>query len=476
MTELMNRDAVDLSAMLDAREISAVELMQATLDQIAAVNGDINAIISLRDPDTLLAEAKAADNTPRQGWLHGIPLAVKNLSDVAGIPTSLGSPAVPDFVPTSDCGMVARMRAAGGLFIGKTNTPEFGLGSHTFNPVHGATLNPYDKTRTVGGSSGGASAALASRMLSVTDGSDVMGSLRNPAGWCNVYGMRPSWGRVPADPVGDTFMHPIGTMGPMARSPRDMAALLNTQSGPNPRVPFGLPWEDMLDGIDTDVKSRRIGWLGNWGGAYPVEAGILDLIETALQSFTDLGCTVEAVAPPFSATELWESWTTLRAFATAGRLDPLYADPAKRKLLKPEAIWEIESGQALTQAQIQRASTIRARWYATAADLFDQYDALVLPSAQLWPFPVEWDWPKEIAGQGMDTYHRWMEVVIPVSLIGLPAISLPAGFGAAGGPGAGLPMGLQIFSRHGTDAALLQLAQSWHRATDWPNRRPPPRP
>jgi amidase len=468
MDDLMNRDAVDLAAMLEAREISAAELMQATLDQIAAVNPAINAVVSLRDPDTLLAEAKAADNAPRKGWLHGIPLAVKDLADVAGIPTSMGSPAFADFVPKADCGVVARMRSAGGLFIGKTNTPEFGLGSHTFNPVHGATLNPYDATRTVGGSSGGAAAALAARMLAVTDGSDMMGSLRNPAGWCNVYGMRPSWGRIPADPVGDTFLHPLATLGPMARSPRDMAAMLEVQAGPDPRVPFGLPDARYLAGIDADVTGRRIGYLADWGGAYAMEEGVLDLVGSAVQGFADLGCTVEAVDAPFSAAEIWDSWLTLRAFANAGRLDPLYSDPAKRKLLKPEAIWEIETGLALTPMQIQRASVIRSRWYARAAELFETYDALVLPSAQLWPFAVDLDWPKEIAGQGMDTYHRWMEVVIPVSLIGLPAVCVPAGFGAAG-----LPMGMQLFGRHGDDAGLLQLAQAWHRATDWPNARPP---
>lgn len=473
MDDLMNRDALELSSMLEARQISAVELMQATLDRIGQVNPGVNAVVSLRDADTLLAEAKAADNAPRKGWLHGIPLAVKDLADVAGLPTSMGSPAFAGNVPLADCGMVARMRAAGGLFIGKTNTPEFGLGSHTFNPVHGATYNPYDSGRTVGGSSGGAAAALAARMLSVTDGSDMMGSLRNPAGWCNVYGMRPSWGRIPADPVGDTFLHPLATLGPMGRSPRDMAALLEVQAGPNPRVPFGLPKQGYLDGIDADVKGRRIGWLGSWGGAYPMEPGILPLIEGALSGFSDMGCTVEAVDPPFSAAEIWDSWVALRAFANLGRLDAIYSDPVKRKLLKPEAIWEIETGLSLSPLQIQRASVIRSRWYARAAELFDTYDALVLPSAQLWPFPVEWDWPKEIAGQPMDTYHRWMEVVIPVSLIGLPAICLPAGFGAAGTAGAGLPMGMQIFGRHGDDAGLLQLAQAWHRATDWPNRQPP---
>ncbi len=474
MDDLMNRDALELSAMLEARQISAVELMQATLDQIGRVNGAVNAVISLRDADSLLAEARIADDAPRKGWLHGIPLAVKDLADVAGIPSSMGSPAFAGNIPAADSGMVARMRAAGGLFIGKTNTPEFGLGSHTFNPVHGATHNPYDTARSVGGSSGGAAAALAARMLSVTDGSDMMGSLRNPAGWCNVYGMRPSWGRVPADPVGDTFLHPLSTLGPMARSPRDMAALLEVQAGPNPQVPFGLPKDRYLDGIDTDVKGRRIGWLGSWGGAYPMEPGILPLIEGALTGFSDMGCIVEAVDAPFSASEIWDSWVALRAFANLGRLDAIYSDPVKRKLLKPEAIWEIETGLSLSPLQIHRASLTRSRWYAKAAELFDTYDALVLPSAQLWPFPVEWDWPKDIAGQPMDTYHRWMEVVIPVSLIGLPAVNLPAGFGAAGTAGAGLPMGMQIFGRHGDDAGLLQLAQAWHRATDWPNRMPPP--
>ena len=473
MDDLMNRDALELSSMLEARRISAAELMQATLDRIDRVNPGVNAVVSLRDADTLMAEARAADATPRKGWLHGIPLAVKDLADVAGIPTSMGSPAFADFVPQADCGVVARMRAAGGLFIGKTNTPEFGLGSHTFNPVHGATLNPYDATRTVGGSSGGAAAALAARMIAVTDGSDMMGSLRNPAGWCNVYGMRPSWGRIPADPVGDTFLHPLATLGPMARNPRDMAAMLEVQAGPDPRVPFGLPKARYLDGIDADVKGRRIGYLGDWGGAYAMDAGVLDLVGSAVQGFAGLGCTVEAIAPPFSAAEIWDSWLTLRAFANAGRLDPLYSDPAKRKLLKPEAIWEIETGLALTPMQIQRASVIRSRWYARAAELFDTYDALVLPSAQVWPFAVDLDWPKTIAGQQMDTYHRWMEVVIPVSLIGLPAVCVPAGFGAAGTPGAGLPMGMQLFGRHGDDAGLLQLAQAWHSATDWPNRRPP---
>ncbi|HSG56461.1 MAG TPA: amidase family protein, partial [Paracoccaceae bacterium] len=241
----------------------------------------------------------------------------------------------------------------------------------------------------------------------------------------------------------------------------------------DPRLPYSRRPPD-LAGLRAAAGGRRIGWLGDWGGAYPFEDGILPLIEGALTGFSDMGCIVEAVDAPFSASEIWDSWVALRAFANLGRLDAIYSDPVKRKLLKPEAIWEIETGLSLSPLQIHRASLTRSRWYAKAAELFDTYDALVLPSAQLWPFPVEWDWPKDIAGQPMDTYHRWMEVVIPVSLIGLPAVNLPAGFGAAGTAGAGLPMGMQIFGRHGDDAGLLQLAQAWHRATDWPNRMPPP--
>ncbi|SDN32665.1 amidase [Lutimaribacter pacificus] len=467
--ELTEKGALDLSAMLERREIGAAELMQATLDRIAAVNPAVNAVVSLGDPDDLLAAARKADDTPRQGWLHGIPMAVKDLANVAGFPTSFGSPAMPTAPAKSDDLMVARMRAAGAVFIGKTNTPEFGLGSHTFNPVHGTTLNPYDAGRSAGGSSGGAAAALAAGMVSVADGSDMMGSLRNPAGWNNVYGMRPSWGRVPGEPLGEMFLHPLATSGPMARNPRDLAALLDVQAGPDPRQPFCLPQESFLDRIAAQVGGRRIGWLGDWGGAYEMEPGILELSGRAARVFEDLGAIVEPVAPPIEAAQLWEAWLGLRAFANAGRLDPLYQNPATRARLKPDAVWEIETGRALTAPEIQRLSLIRSEWYRRAAALFDSYDALVLPSAQVWPFPADWERPHRINDTEMDTYHRWMEVVVPVSLIGLPCVNLPAGFGANG-----LPGGVQLFGRHGNDLGLLQLAEAYHQATDWPGKRPPP--
>ncbi len=467
MTDILELDALEQAALLEKRDISAEELMRLTLKRIAAVNGKVNAIVALRDEAELFAEARAADTSPRKGWMHGLPLAVKDLANAKGLPTTMGSPIFEDQIAADDDLMVARMRAAGAIIIGKTNTPEFGLGSHTFNPVYGTTRNPYDTTRSAGGSSGGAAAALACRMLPVADGSDMMGSLRNPAAWNNIYGFRPSWGRVPSEPIGDSFLHQLATNGPMGRSPRDVAALLDVQSGPDPRQPHGFIVTPTLPEIDRPVGKIRIGWLGNWGGAYPMEAGVLEHCEAALPKLRDIGFEVEPVAPPFEADQIWQSWTTLRSWAVAGGSESLYENPTTRALLKTEAIWEIERGLGLTAMDVHRASVVRSQWFKRAAELFESYDALLLPSTQVWPFPAEWRYPEEISGQAMDTYHRWMEVVIPVGLIGLPCLNIPTGFGANG-----LPAGLQLFGARGCDAKLLQIGQVWHDATKFPERRP----
>ncbi|WP_300550905.1 amidase [Roseovarius sp.] len=461
--DITGREAGELVGMQMRREISAQELMRATLGKIAATNGAVNAIVDLRDEEALMAEARAADNAPAQGALHGVPIAVKDLANVAGLATSQGSPLFAGQVAQKDDLHVARMRAAGAIFIGKTNTPEFGLGSHTFNPVHGVTRNPYDAGRSCGGSSGGAAVALACGMLSLADGSDMMGSLRNPAGWCNVYGMRPSWSLVPGEPRADTFLHQLSTNGPMARSPRDMARLLAVMAGPDPRQPHGSPVPNLSD-IRPEAKGARIGWLGDWGGQWPFEAGILDLSEAALRVFEGLGAQVEPLVAPFSRDALWPSWVTLRNWAVSANLTPLLESGR----LKPEAVWEVEAGQRLSALDVHKASVTRSGWFAAAARLFDRYDALVLPTAQVWPFPADWTYPKEINGQQMDTYHRWMEVVVPASLAGLPAVAVPAGFGEAG-----LPMGIQLIGRRGDDARLLELAQAYHEATLWPQKRPP---
>lgn len=461
-------DAGAQSAALEKGQLSAAELMDATLARIDAVNPQVNAIVSLRDGDDLRAQARSADSAPRKGWLHGMPIAIKDLANAVGLPTSMGSPLFARQVVATDDLMVARLRAAGAIIIGKTNTPEFGLGSHTFNPVHGATRNPYDLTRSAGGSSGGAAVALATGMLSIADGSDMMGSLRNPAGWNNVYGMRPTWGTVPSEPVGDLFLHQLSTSGPMARSPADLAALLDTMTGADPRQPLSMSSVATALDIDTAPEGLRIGWLGDWGGAFPYQDGITEVSEAALAQMATLGHHVAAVAAPFDADAMWQSWTDLRSFAIAGSLGALYADETTRAGLKPSAIWEVARGLAMSATQVQHASTIRSDWFRASNALFADHDVLVLPSAQLWPFDVTWSYPEQIAGQPMDTYHRWMQVVIPASLIGLPVVNIPVGFGAEG-----LPAGLQLIGRRGSDGALLRLAQHWHAATGWPQLKPP---
>lgn len=467
--DIMNLSALELSGALVRKEISAADVMRATLDRIDAVNGSINAIVSLRDQKTLMAEAHAADNSERRGWLHGIPMAIKELVNVKGMPTRKGSPLTSDSLVQADDIVVSRLREAGAIFIGKTNTPEFGFGSHSFNPVFGATRNPYDLSRSAGGSSGGAGAALAAHMVAVADGSDMMGSLRNPAAWNNVYGMRPTWGLVPSEPDGDTFMHQLATNGPMARCPSDLAALLETIAGPDPRQPHGISQPPSLPQIEGGAKGMRIGWLQDWGGALPMESGILSLCEIALGRMEGLGAQVESLGAPFDRDAMWDSWITLRSFSIAGGLAAVYADKAKRAQMKESAQWEVAQGLSLSAMDVHNASVTRSNWFTVAASLFERFDFLALPAAQMWPFDVTIDWPREVAGVAMDTYHRWMEVVIPASLIGLPAVCVPIGFG---GPD-NLPMGLQLIGRRGTDAQLLRLAEAWHSETGWPNARPP---
>ncbi len=463
MTDLLEKDALDLSEALARGTLRAQELMAATLDAISDRNPDVNAIVSLGERTALMAAAAAADATPRQGWLHGIPMAIKDLADVEGLPSSYGSPLFRDHIAPKDCGMVANLRASGAIFIGKTNTPEFGLGSHSFNPVHGMTSNPYDLSRSAGGSSGGAAVALATRMLAVADGSDMMGSLRNPAAWNNVYGFRPTWGLIPPDPRPDpeAYLYRLATLGPMARSPKDLAALLRTQVGSDPRLA-------RLDRIDHgSLRNLNLGWLGDWDGAFPMENGILETCTAALGDMEHAGANIEAVPAPMDASQIWSSWTRLRQFELSGLKRAIYNDPDQRAFLKPAAVWEVEQGLALRATDVHEASHLRTVWRDAAMKLFERYDALVLPSAQVWPFDKNQVHPTEIAGKSMDTYHRWMEVVIPVSLLGLPAISLPAGFGTDG-----LPMGIQVFGPPDSDARILQIAQSWHRYHPWPQMHP----
>lgn len=458
-------DAVDLLAQMRAGRLSAEALMAQSLARIEAVNPQVNAIVALRDRDVLMAEARAVDQAGAGGALSGLPIAIKDLAATAGIVSTSGSPVFADHVPKVDEIAVARIRAAGAILIGKTNVPEFGLGSNTFNPVYGATRNPYDPALSCGGSSGGAAVALATGMLALADGSDMMGSLRNPAAWNNVYGLRPGWGVVPSEPLGEMFLGQLSTLGPMARSPQDLGLLLDVMAGPDPRQPHGVPQAAVSPVGSADLRGKRIGWLGDWGGALPMEPGILPRCEEALAVMRELGAEVEIVSAPFDAEAIWEAWICLRSWQLSGSLAPLLQQ--HRGALKDTAIWEVERGLALSGSEIMRASKIRSDWFRKAHALFQEYDALVLPSVQVWPFDPALEYPREIAGVQMDTYHRWMQVTVPPGLLGLPALAMPAGFSSAG-----LPTGIQIFGPRGGEAALLGIAGAYHGATNWPAQRP----
>ena len=467
MAALLYETATELAARIASKDLSAVELMQASLDRIDAVNETVNAVVSLKDREDCIADAKHADSIVPKGPLHGLPVAIKDLANSEGLLTSMGSPIFADNIAQKDDLFVARMKAAGAIVIGKTNTPEFGLGSHTFNSVHGATRNPYDPNRSAGGSSGGAAAALATGMIPIADGSDMMGSLRNPGAWNNVYGLRPTYGLVPLDMPGDMFHHQLAVAGPMGRTPQDVALLLDVQAGFDARHPHSFSQAPSFDQLDGDLKGMKLGWLGDWGGVYAMDAGVLETCETSLKGFENLGATVERLAPPFSAEKIWEAWVKLRAWANAGGKAELFNNENTRKLLKDDAIWEIETGMALSAVEVHEMSAIRTAWFAKLNEMFATYDALMLPSAQVWPFPVEWDSPKKIADRVMDTYHRWMEVVIPVSLVGVPSLNIPAGFNEAG-----LPMGIQVFGPRHSDAKLLKIGQRWHEISENASRRP----
>jgi amidase len=464
-TPITELDACGLSAAIHRRELSCREVMEAALARIDALNPSVNAIVARLPADALRQQADERDAMLARGrslgWMHGFPMAIKDISPVAGMVTTQGSPLLARHVPKHDSAMVVRMKAAGGIVVGRSNVPEFGLGSHTYNPVYGSTRNAWDPSRSAGGSSGGAAVSLALRLQPVADGSDMMGSLRNPAGWGNVWGLRPSFGRVPYDPVaGDGFVAQLGTEGPMARTVRDLALLLAVQAGRHDGQPLSIAADGraFAEPLRPDARGLRIGWLGDLNGYLAVEPGIVPGCEAALRRFESLGGRVEPIALGYPADEVWQTWLTWRRFLVAGSIGPLGADPKSYARLKPEAQWEFDQGQGLTGPQVYAASVARTRFYRHLLTLFDRFDLLALPTAQVWPFPAEWHWPREIAGRPMDTYHRWMEVTIYATLAGLPAISMPAGFDERG-----LPLGLQLIGRPQADRALLDAAAAYEQ-------------
>ena len=474
ISDIVLMDALALGAAIRAKKISCVEVMTAFLDHIDRFNPKVNAIVSLRGRSDLLGEARERDAQVARGEilgpLHGLPQAIKDLAAAKGLPTTMGSPLFRDNIAVADAIFVERMRNAGAIIIGKTNVPEFGLGSQTYNPVFGATRNPYDLTKTPGGSSGGAGAALACRMLPVADGSDHGGSLRNPAAFNNVIALRPTFGRVPSTDE-DPFIPGFSVMGPMARNVPDLQMLFAVQSGYDARRPYSIPEPQSLatPTLALDPKGKRIAWIGDFGGHIPFEAGVLELCRNALRTLEGLGCIVEDVTPDFDAEKIFQNWALLRSWGIWKRMAPLYADPEKRKQLKPEAVWEFERCQKISGIDVRVAADVRTDWYHVVRKLFERYDYLVLPSAQVFPFDIETHWPAEIAGKKMDTYHRWMEVMIPVTFSGCPAIGVPVGFSARG-----LPMGMQIVGPMRAEQALLQIAHVYDQATQWVTKALPP--
>ena len=472
---VVEMSAVALSKAIHGRELSCLEVLDAYCAQIDRLNPVVNALVAPLDRDWLRGRSRELDTLLARGQslapLHGFPQAPKDIMPAAGMVTTKGSPIFANQLSQADCVVFERMRAGGALFVARSNSPEFGLGGHTYNPVYGTTRNAFDPSRSAGGSSGGAGVAVALRMLPVADGSDMMGSLRTPAAFNHVYGLRTSVGCVPHGPSEEVFFQQFSVAGPMARDIPDLALLLSVQAGFDARLPLtrrSEPPQDWTAQLQRDCKGLRIGWLGDLGGHLPTEPGLLQTCRAALQHFTAAGCTVEEAVPQFDFERLWRAWIDLRSFSVAGANAALYNDPAKRALLKPEAVWEIERGLALPAMAVYDAARVRSAWYETLRRLFDSYDFLVLPSAQVFPFDAALDWPHAVDGREMDTYHRWMQTVVPATMAGLPALAAPAGFGPQG-----LPAGLQIIGPAQADLAVLQIGHAYDQASGLSRVRSP---
>jgi amidase len=465
-TEICFLAAVELVRRMRARELSAVEVMEAHLAQIERVNPHVNAIITLL-PERALAGARAADaalaSNAEVGPLQGLPIAHKDLLPTKGIRTTSGSPIYRDFVPDYDALIVERLRDAGAIAIGKTNVPEFGAGSQTFNQVFGATLNPYDLSKTCGGSSGGAAVALACGMLPIADGSDSGGSLRNPAGYCNVVGMRTSPGRVPIWPT-ETAWSSLSVDGPMARTVADAALMLSAIAGPDPRSPIALtePGRRFAQPLERDFSGVRIAWSRDLGGL-PVDSRVTTAIDAQQPIFGALGCIVEEADPGWDgADEAFKAWRAWHFELAYSRLLENH-----RHQLKDTIIWNTEAGQRLTGPQLAAAERKRTALYQRLRVFLERYDFLILPVSQVPPFDVEQPYVTEIGGVALETYIDWMRSCYYVSITGLPAISVPCGFTSAG-----LPVGVQIVGRHQDDWGVLQLAWAFEQATGFWKRRP----
>ncbi len=462
----MSQLAVDSTAraMADAvrrREISARELLDLHLARIAERNPELNAIVSL-DEERARAAAAAADEQTALGTelgpLHGLPFAFKDTHDVSGWRTTYGSPLFADHVPDADDLVVERIRAAGAVPIGKTNVPEFAAGSHTFNRVFGTTLNPVDPTRSAGGSSGGAACALRAGMVPLADGSDMGGSLRNPASFCGVVGLRPSLGRVPSWPS-DNYWETTSTSGPMARNVGDVALLLSVIAGPDPRVPtaLGESGTAFASPVEGDLAGLRVAISADLGGLLEVDAEVARVVGAAGETLAAVGAQVAEDHPDLAEAD--DTFRTLRAWTFQAGFGPLLA--AHPGQIKQSLADNIRAGEGLTGADIARAYTQRTALSERMRGFFESYDVLVLPTSQVPPFPADQEYPTQINGRPMTTYLDWMRSCYVITVTGCPAISVPAGRTAEG-----LPVGIQIVAPFGADRRLLEVAAAFEAVVD----------
>ncbi|NYE46271.1 amidase [Spinactinospora alkalitolerans] len=466
--EITYRSARELARMLRAREVSAREVVGAHLDRIAAVNPAVNAVVTVC-AERAMAEAAAADERLASGAgvgpLHGLPIAHKDTHETAGVRTTFGSPVFADHVPERDELIVERMRAAGAITIGKTNVPEFAAGSHTFNPIFGTTRNPYDTAKSAGGSSGGAAAALAAGMHPLADGSDMGGSLRNPASFNNVVGLRPTPGRVPTHPA-PLGWSTLSVQGPLARDTADAALLLSVLAGPDPRSPIAVaePGAGFAEPLERDLSGLRVAWTPDLGGAFTCERTVLDALAPQLRTFEGLGCRVEEAAPDLSGAD--EVFRTLRAWLFESNFGPLLdADPGR---LKASVVWNIEEGRKLSGADLARAERLHTALFHRVREFFERYDVLLLPVSQVAPFDASQEFPTDIDGEVQETYLDWMRSAYCISVTGSPALSVPAGFTPAG-----LPVGLQIVGPHLAERRVLEVGHAFEQATGFGLHRPP---
>ncbi|HEY1909828.1 MAG TPA: amidase [Vicinamibacterales bacterium] len=465
-SDICSQSAVDLARLLRTKKVSAREVVDAHLAQIERVNPGVNAIVTLV-AEQAVAQAAAADEALVRGEpvgpLHGLPIAHKDLQPTKGIRTTFGSPIYADFVPTEDSLLVARLRDAGAICVGKTNTPEFGAGSQTFNQVFGATLNPYDHTKTCGGSSGGAAVALACRMLPIADGSDMGGSLRNPASFCGVVGMRPSPGRVPVWPAVNAWST-LSVDGPMARSVADVALFLSALAGPDPRSPISQsePGSRFAAPLDRDMNGVRVAWWRDLGGA-PVDRRVREIVDAQRRVFESLGCLVDEQEPDFA--DFDEVFRVVRGQAFLAGVAPRIK--GRHDQVKETVLWEIERGGHQPATAIMWAETKRTELYHRMRRFMERYDFFILPTVQVPPFDVTEHYPKAIEGHTLETYIDWMKSCYFISVVGNPAISVPCGFTPEG-----LPVGLQIVGRHRDDWGLLQIAHAFEGAAAVRSPRP----